>query len=96
MLSDETWQKVRGCGTAKAIREALQLTHAPQTVIDIFQIRCTDDEVSLKVRILTSDLQAWMTATLPFSVNPVGEIAEQHKIVWDPSVQTLTEARQQV
>ena len=93
VVTAETWQQIRKYSTLRDVKAGLQsVPGAPQRIVDLFNLQCTNDEFAVRVRVMKDDMSAWLCLEAPFAVHPIGDTSE-FRILWDPTVKTLAEAR---
>ena len=90
-LNEQQWQTLRQIKDRKSLQALVDEKRLH--LIDMWDLRQEDGEWLAQVRIKRGQLEAWLAADLPFGVGLAGDLANLHRIIWDPDLRTLNEGR---
>ena len=93
-ITTAEWQQLQKYDTITKLKQELQAVVPTLSFEDAFRLQQGPDMISFMIRIKQCHADAWMTnSLLPCTLTPVGELAQQYRIIWEALPQTLSQLR---
>ena len=90
-LTEKQWESIRRVSDKRSLSALVQPHNL--TVIDAWDGKTCDGAWTIAARVKKGDLDRWMNIKEAFCVAVAGELALQHRVIWDGDAKTLDSAR---
>ena len=89
-IEDKQWKELHEISSVPALKKQLNQYLPEAKLEDVFRIKQEGESYSCLVRIPREQAQMWMQAkTLPFTASPLGNDAQDFKVLWDRECKKL-------